>query len=157
MKILHISTHDRAGGAEKIAFDLRQQLLRQGHRADLLVGRMRDNTSGVFQFHHDSNRALWTRFWKSTTKPLLKFEGKRSGATAAHRFLNSWVGQPLRTYRVWNGEEDFDFPGTVPALEAHIQGADVVHCHNLHGGYFDLRCLPWLCARKPVVLTLHDA
>jgi glycosyltransferase involved in cell wall biosynthesis len=157
LNILHISTYDCAGGAEKIAFDLRQLILREGHRADLLVGKMRDNTSGVFRFDHEPNRALWTRFWNSTTKPLLKLEGKRCGATAAYRFLNSWIGQPRRTFRIWKGEEDFDFPGTEPALEAHIKDVDVVHCHNLHGGYFDLRCLPWLCAQKPVVLTLHDA
>jgi len=39
---------------------------------------------------------------------------------------------------------------------------DVVHCHNLHGGwlerggYFDLRALPWLSRRVPTMLTLHD-
>src|SRR5262249_16039004 len=34
---------------------------------------------------------------------------------------------------------------------------DIIHCHNLHGGYFDLRALPWLSRQIPVVLTLHDA
>jgi glycosyltransferase involved in cell wall biosynthesis len=34
---------------------------------------------------------------------------------------------------------------------------DIVHCHNLHGGYFDLRFLIELSHHVPVVLTLHDA
>jgi glycosyltransferase involved in cell wall biosynthesis len=34
---------------------------------------------------------------------------------------------------------------------------DVVHVHNLHGGYFDLRALPELARRAPLVATLHDA
>ena len=34
--------------------------------------------------------------------------------------------------------------------------ADVLHLHNLHGGYFDLRHLPRLSPRLPVVVTLHD-
>jgi glycosyltransferase involved in cell wall biosynthesis len=34
---------------------------------------------------------------------------------------------------------------------------DLIHAHNLHGGYFDLRYLTVLSRRRPVVLTLHDA
>jgi glycosyltransferase involved in cell wall biosynthesis len=34
---------------------------------------------------------------------------------------------------------------------------EIVHAHNLHGGYFDLRQLPRLSQRVPFVLTLHDA
>ena len=34
---------------------------------------------------------------------------------------------------------------------------NIVHCHNLHGGYFDLRVLPRLSREVPVVATLHDA
>src|SRR5439155_11546406 len=37
------------------------------------------------------------------------------------------------------------------------QRPDLVHCHNLHAKYFDLRVLPWLSRQVPVVLTLHDA
>jgi len=33
---------------------------------------------------------------------------------------------------------------------------DVVHCHNLHGNYFDLGALAELSRSLPVVLTLHD-
>lgn len=34
--------------------------------------------------------------------------------------------------------------------------ADVLHLHNLHGGYFDIRLLRSLCQRLPTVVTLHD-
>jgi hypothetical protein len=34
---------------------------------------------------------------------------------------------------------------------------DIVHCYNLHGGYFDLRILPALSRRQPVILDLRDA
>ena len=36
------------------------------------------------------------------------------------------------------------------------EGPTILHLHNLHGGYFDLRALPALSALAPVVLTLHD-
>lgn len=34
--------------------------------------------------------------------------------------------------------------------------ADIIHLHNLHGGYFDLSALKKICAEKHVVWTLHD-
>jgi glycosyltransferase involved in cell wall biosynthesis len=34
--------------------------------------------------------------------------------------------------------------------------ADVVHCHNLHGRFFNLATLERMSALKPVVWTLHD-
>ncbi len=36
------------------------------------------------------------------------------------------------------------------------QEADVIHFHNLHGGYFNYLALPFLTKRKPAVLTVHD-
>jgi glycosyltransferase involved in cell wall biosynthesis len=42
-------------------------------------------------------------------------------------------------------------------LDLFPDSPDVIHCHNLHGGYFDLRVLSWLSRQAPLVLTLHDA
>jgi len=50
-----------------------------------------------------------------------------------------------------------DFPGTWKLLDLPGRLPDVVHCHNLHGGYFDLRALPSLSRKVALVLTLHDA
>jgi glycosyltransferase involved in cell wall biosynthesis len=55
------------------------------------------------------------------------------------------------------GIEDFGHPGTYGLLDLCPGTPDVVHCHNLHGGYFDLRVIPRLSQRVPVLLTLHDA
>lgn len=37
-----------------------------------------------------------------------------------------------------------------------FQSADVVHLHNLHGGYFNVLALPGLCREKPTLWTIHD-
>jgi len=37
-----------------------------------------------------------------------------------------------------------------------IQTADVIHLHNLHGGYFPYRLLPKLSRIAPLVWSLHD-
>jgi glycosyltransferase involved in cell wall biosynthesis len=55
------------------------------------------------------------------------------------------------------GREDFEFRGTYGLLDLPPSRPDLVHCHNLHGGYFDLRALPWLSRQTPTVMTLHDA
>lgn len=34
--------------------------------------------------------------------------------------------------------------------------ADIVHCHNIHGRYFNLGTLEKMAKQKPVVWTLHD-
>jgi glycosyltransferase involved in cell wall biosynthesis len=53
------------------------------------------------------------------------------------------------------GREDFRFPASHRLLGLAAE-ADVLHLHNLHGGYFDLTLLPALSSRPATVVTLHD-
>ena len=62
-----------------------------------------------------------------------------------------------KTVEAQLGIEDFRFPGTAHLMALTPEEPDIVHCHNLHGQYFDLRALAWLSQKVPVVLTLHDA
>jgi glycosyltransferase involved in cell wall biosynthesis len=54
------------------------------------------------------------------------------------------------------GREAFEYPASRTLLDRLPWIPDVVHGHNLHGGYFDLRYLPTLTGTAPVVVTLHD-
>src|SRR5437773_269549 len=53
------------------------------------------------------------------------------------------------------GREDFRWPATRRLLDLSPGVPDVLHLHNLHGAYFDLRRLPRLAGAIPTVLTLH--
>jgi glycosyltransferase involved in cell wall biosynthesis len=90
-----------------------------------------------------------------------KVQGRlqRLGIRGAPR-VAGWLallGEPQRFLDKYRGVEDFHYPGTASLLDLVPHRADVVHAHNLHGEYFDLRYLPWISQRVPVVLTLHDA
>jgi len=52
---------------------------------------------------------------------------------------------------------DIDLFKTDYILETkEFKEADIIHCHNLHGHYFNLRTLLKMSKLKPVVWTLHD-
>lgn len=73
-----------------------------------------------------------------------------------------WV-QPFRLDRDFGsrceekGLLDYDWTGSDRLTELPIvRRADLVHAHNLHGGYFNPRSLVALSHAKPLLWTLHD-
>lgn len=52
---------------------------------------------------------------------------------------------------------DLDFFQSDSILQTkQYHEADIIHCHNLHGYYFNLTTLQKMAREKPVVWTLHD-
>jgi glycosyltransferase involved in cell wall biosynthesis len=54
------------------------------------------------------------------------------------------------------GWQYLSYPGSHRLLESLGRAFDILHLHNLHGGYVDLAALPMLSRRIPTVVTLHD-
>jgi glycosyltransferase involved in cell wall biosynthesis len=131
LRILQVSTYDIIGGAERVAWNLFQTYRTRGHASWLAVGTKLGTDPDVLPI------------------PTPKGDG-RNGLTGV-------LGRSGRVLDRFLGIEDFRFPGTRQLLQLTGQRPDVVHCHNLHGGYFDLRALAPLSRRIPVILTLHDA
>jgi glycosyltransferase involved in cell wall biosynthesis len=52
--------------------------------------------------------------------------------------------------------EDFNYPGTRELLELPPEQPDIVHIHNAHGGYLDLRWVSSISNSKPAILNLRD-
>ena len=54
------------------------------------------------------------------------------------------------------GWQYLSFPGSGRLAELVGRPWDVLHAHNLHGGYFDLAALPALSRLAPTILMMHD-
>ncbi len=96
-------------------------------------------------------RDWWARTWIAAGNLLLPLGGRVRGVGRMRNVLQVYIGQPGRLVNHWQGNEDFDFPGTSKLLDLPPERPDIVHCHNLHGGwpesvYFDLRIS---CLAKP--------
>lgn len=154
--ILQVSALDRGGGAEQIAWNLFNSYRQLGVSSWMAVGKKRTADPNIFVINGDQSRNLWANIWLWCASALNPLVGKLRGILRLQAFLRkvskggNWVSD-LR------GEEDFYFPGTWSLLKQVPSKPSILHLHNLHGGYFDLRALSALSSEVPVVLTLHDA
>ncbi len=153
LKILQLSTCDKAGGAEKVAYDLFQAYSRRGHESYMAVAGKKTDDNNVLEIPNDDFRNSWPGVWRKRQT----FYSRKNQYKAAR--VSGWLANlgELKRWREWkNGIEDFNFPATHHLLDLIPFRPDVIHAHNLHGGYFDLRALPALTKEAPVILTLHD-
>jgi len=151
--IIQVNTTDNTGGAARIALNLFNAIEKAGFRSYFAVGKKQNAGSGIIQIPNDQNRGPWARFFNSASKNLEKIPILRVLSHAVYL-----IGQPSRVRNYFWSIEEFDYPGTTQIL--HLVPSfipDIMHCHNLHGGYFDLRMLPQLSEKVSVVITLHDA
>ena len=110
--ILQVNASDVGGGAEVVSLALHRAFRALGHDACLAVGHARSGEDGIVQIGDGRSR--------------------RSRA----------LRDPGVLLDVARGHEDFRFPASRGVLDLPPQPPDVLHVHNLHGGYFDLRLLP---------------
>ncbi len=156
LSILQISTRDIGGGAEKIAQDLARGFRTFGHMAHQAVGYKRGDDPHVSEIPQgDREPPLQCMAW-DMYQALQPYYGRVPGVKALCRLTHDMASPSRRKTRL-RGAEDFDYPGTASVAALAPRRPDLLHAHNLHGGYFDLRMLPELSRRYPMVLTLHDA
>lgn len=89
----------------------------------------------------------------ASTHVLVGFGGSAQHADALK--ARSYGG--LLSWCLWRGLQDYHIQKSY-RLPDHLffRQADILHLHNLHGGYFNLWSLPLLSALKSTVWTLHD-
>ena len=155
MRILQANTYDLGGGAEGVVSRLHAGYSAAGHDAQLAVKRKRGDASGVLTIPDTAGCGPWGRFFLSAASKVDVHSGRAFGAGALASALRA-VGRPRGTWDRRRGIEDFHFPSSRQLLELAPERPDILQCHNLHGGYFDLEALHFLCRKLPVFLTLHD-
>ena len=70
--------------------------------------------------------------------------------------IRSFSGKVRRKLAYWLANDIDVFSSDHILKTPEFKSADIVHCHNLHGNYFNLGTLEKMSAIKPVVWTLHD-
>jgi glycosyltransferase involved in cell wall biosynthesis len=162
LRVLHVTASEGGGGADGVAARLAAGLRGRGHEAWLAVGQ-RSTTDSTTESHvvaipHDDAPVWrWSGYafaYDGLRRLAATHPGRGAGRLA--RLLRR-ATHPEAAGAWWTGLEDFDFPGTARLLSLPPAPPEILHAHNLHGGYFDLRQLGPLSARLPVCLTLHDA
>jgi glycosyltransferase involved in cell wall biosynthesis len=154
LSILQVSTRDIRGGAESSAWNLFEAYRRAGLESWLAVGTKLTNDPGVFEISHEGGRPAWVAALRRAQRRM-QVRGQSLRATLMGAL--AWLGEPRRLVEVrLLGREDFSFPASASILGLPPHRPDVVHCHNLHGNYFDLRVLPTLSTEIPVILNLRD-
>ena len=162
MRILQVNTADAGGGAAAVAWQLFQEYRRRGHRSWLAVGSKTSDDTDVITIPSDDVSTKWAQWCLAIGNLLTPFIGSVRGAWRLRQLLHNRIAYPKRWLDFSLGRENFDFPAARRLLALPMGRPDIVHCHNLHGGwlpaggFFDLRALSWLSRQAPTVLTLHD-
>ena len=138
MKILHLATHDKVGGAARAAYRQHLALRQYGIDSRMLVRHKHSNDADVAVYSGD--RSFVCRASRVLRRTWIEFQEKRSR-------------KPSREIMCGLTDPRADLLRNVGA---EISEADVINIHKVEH-FVDLpallRCLP---PSKPVVVTLHD-
>jgi glycosyltransferase involved in cell wall biosynthesis len=131
LSVVQISTSDTHGGAALVAFNLHRSYMKRGLAARMIVGNKFGDDPNVVEI------------------PRVKRDPDINWIT--------WQSARVIRYATWMmGWQCFVQPGFWKVLDRITPSPQVLHCHNLGEGHFDLRVLPPLCQKFHVFLTLHD-
>ena len=154
MRILQVSTTDTGGGARRVAQMLFAAYAEKELVSYLAVGQKTSNQDGIIQIPNNRMRHPWPRLFYTFENWAIQKNFRIVPRLA--RWL-AYLGELDRFRAKLAGLEDFNFPSTVGLLGLPPQPPDILHIHNMHGSYFDLRELINFSHQLPTVLTLHDA
>ena len=152
--ILHVN-HSDTGGAARIAVNLCAAYRQRGLVSFLATASQQSSFSHLIKIPPNQesmpplNRLLLK--WAD----LLYQKQIRIGSWQLSGLLRR-MGEPDYYLSEALGREYFNYPGSRDIFQLIQPPPDILHLHNLHTNYFDLRILPSLSQKVPLVITLHD-
>ncbi len=153
-RILHINEADAGGGAQVIARTMMQAARAADRESWLLVNRKLTEDPAVLPIPRSGGGPA---AWRSTCQALAGLGDRLPGRPGrAFGRAARLAEQPFDALDWLWGREPFHRPLTRRLTEIAPGRPDLIHAHNLHHAYFDLRALPELSKRAPLVMTLHD-
>lgn len=157
LSIAQVGTTDEGGGAAGVAAGLMRGYAARGHRVWHVVGRKSSGDPNVMVLPDEDRWPYRATGYTAVQAVLRGLAGRHPdrGFGMLSRSLRL-ATHPRALIAKLQGQEDFDFAGTAGLLDQLGAAPTVIHGHNLHGGFFDLRALAALSARVPTVLTMHD-
>ncbi len=134
MKILYINQLDERGGAANLARSLMNQIKQRGYKVSMFVGKKLSTDNDIY----------------SIQKPMWLFQIiKNITNRDPERFIKEKI------FKIFPSDINFsNIKGLFQSKE--YKEADIIHCHNLHAGFFNLQALERISKEKKVVWTLHD-
>jgi glycosyltransferase involved in cell wall biosynthesis len=152
MNILQVNTDDGAGGAAQIARNLLQACQSRGHDSRLAVSQKTSRDSRVLEIPISRLAPPSVRLCWHLHRKLAPMETWTRGFWHIRKWIYSAASR-----KPTNDGWEAALPESRTLLELPPNKPHIVHCHNLHSGYFNMRVLPSLSRQVPVFMTLHDA
>ena len=138
LNILKINTNDKKGGAANVAYSIKAGLEKYGHTVNMFVKQKYSNDKNVFVIKQSSKTI---GILSSLSKKILR----KDIPSYLRNRIRSWIANDI----------DFFYSNYILKTK-EFKKADIIHCHNLHGNYFNLKLLQKISKIKPIVWTLHD-
>jgi glycosyltransferase involved in cell wall biosynthesis len=134
-RVFTVNTTDVGGGAERIAKACADHYRSRGWESWFVVGNKQSRDEHVLP--------IWDNPHRDRRAYMARWPHRRRMAVKA---LSPVLGL-----------EDHEFPHSYELLRLVGEPPDIVHIHNLHGPYFDVRALPVISRQVPVVVSMHDS
>jgi glycosyltransferase involved in cell wall biosynthesis len=155
LRVLQVSPSTRGGGAERVAVALHEGLRTRGHESWIAVADDPIGLPGALPIPRAPHQGIAPHLQRAAAATLARVGDRLQLAGRMSRRL-AYTGSPRRLLDSVLGHEHFDYPGSASIPILPPSAPDIIHLHNLHGDYFDLRRLVDLSAGYPVTVTLHD-
>ena len=120
LRILQVSTADRAGGAERSAWNLFEAYRARGHASWLAVGYKQGDDPDVSLIPRIYDQTPWRRYCRTLRERLEPYH-EVPGVWRMRRWLDAWEN-PRREIEKRLGIEDFNYPGSHRLL--HVASAE---------------------------------